>query len=49
VIKGFVNDSNLSQARVQSQYPSFRRATVEEFYKAALEDADIQRSYSGIR
>ena len=43
VIKDFVNESNLEYARAQSPGPEFRHASVEDFYKEALDDANVQQ------
>jgi hypothetical protein len=40
-IKDFVNEANLEHARAQSPNPEFRHASVEDFYKAALDDANV--------
>jgi hypothetical protein len=40
-IRDFVNEANVEQARAQSPDPEFRHASVEDFYKAALDDANV--------
>jgi hypothetical protein len=45
-IKDFVNENNIEEARVQSPNPALRNATIEEFYEAAVQDADIPRRLS---
>jgi len=42
-IKGFVSEDNIDYARSQSPNPFFRSATIEDFYNAQREDADIKR------
>ena len=41
VIRDFVNEANIEQARAQSSDPEFRHASVEDFYKSALDDANV--------
>ncbi|MDZ7392895.1 MAG: ChaN family lipoprotein [candidate division KSB1 bacterium] len=42
-IPGFVNETNLHEARAQSPSPQFRNATAEDFMKAIVEAAEIPR------
>ena len=42
-VDDFVNGGNLADARAQSPDPRFRTASVEEFFEAAVEAADIQK------
>jgi Haem-binding uptake, Tiki superfamily, ChaN len=45
-IKGFVNENNLEEARAQSPNPSMRKASAEDFYIGAAQDAEIPRRFS---
>ena len=45
-IRGFVNEGNIEQARLQSPNPWFRNATIEDFYNAAKEDANFKRRFA---
>lgn len=47
-IPGFVNESNLHEAQMQSPSPQFRKAKVEDFMSAIAEAADIPRQLSGL-
>ena len=42
-IRDFVNEHNLAQARAQSPSPDMRNAPAEDFYRGAVQDADIPR------
>jgi hypothetical protein len=43
LIEGFVNDTNVEEARLRSPDPGFRSASVEEFRKDAQQDLDFQK------
>lgn len=45
-IKGFVNAENLDYARSQSPNPSFRKATTDDFYNAAVNETNIKKHLS---
>jgi hypothetical protein len=45
-INGFVNESNIEKARALSTNPSFRNASIEDFYNAAKEDSNIKKRFA---
>ncbi len=45
-IKGFINNENIDRARAQSPNPWFRNATIEDFYDASRQSADIKKRFA---
>jgi hypothetical protein len=48
-IKDFVNDRNLPQARLQSDDPRFRNASVEDFYREIAKSTDVRARLAPFR
>lgn len=45
-IEGFVNERNIEQARLQSPDPSFRNASIEDFFNAAKEVSNFEKRFA---